>query len=82
MSKRRYGKRKEQVFAAICRLGEEFNTPPTQQQIADHLQMSPQYVSILMMQLELEGRIHWLTRYTYSVTQSDWQPPPENGISV
>jgi len=74
---RRYGKRKEDVFAAICALGEEFNTPPTQKQIAKHLGIPQSYVSQLMFRLEQEGRIKFLTRYTYTVTDSSWEAPPE-----
>ncbi len=75
MAKRRYGKRKEDVFEAICLLGEELSTPPTQKQIADHLGLPAPFISHLMMQLELEGRIQWLSRYTYTVTDSEWQAP-------
>jgi len=73
---RRYGKRKEDVFAAICLLAEESSTPPTQAQIAAHLNMAQQYVSQLMQDLESEGRIRWLSRYTYTVVESTWEAPP------
>jgi predicted transcriptional regulator len=75
MPRRYHGQRKEDVFEAICRLGETLSTPPTQRQIADDLGLPPQYVSLLMMQLELEGRIEWLTRYTYRVIDAEWQSP-------
>ena len=75
MTRRYHGQRKEDVFEAICRLGEVFNTPPTQKQIAEDLNLPQPFISHLMMQLEGEGRIRWLTRYTYTVTDSDWQPP-------
>lgn len=75
MMNSRYGKHKERVFEAICRLGETQSTPPTQQQIADDLGLSQPAVSIAMMLLETEGRIHWLSRYTYQVIHAEWQAP-------
>ncbi len=75
MSKRRYGKHLDAVYESICRLGETLSTPPTQRQIADDLDLPPQTVSLMMILLAEQGRIEWLTRYTYRVIHSEWQAP-------
>lgn len=68
---------RDRVFDAICELAEEFSTPPSQQQIADYLDISQQTVSNVFRELALLGRIEWLTRYTYRVHRATWEPPED-----
>jgi DNA-binding MarR family transcriptional regulator len=70
--------RADDVFDVICLYAlENQGSTPTAAYIADQLGLSQQRVSYLMMRLELEGRITWLTRYTYKVDNSSWDPPPD-----
>lgn len=70
----------KRVLEAICILAEELSTPPTQQQVAEHLDCSPQYVSAMMRELEHAGAIQWLTRYTYQVVNAEWLPPDIHSV--
>jgi len=67
----------KRVLDAICLLAEELGTPPPQKMIADHLQVSQQYVSKMMFALEIVGAIEWITRYYYRVIDATWEPPPD-----
>lgn len=69
---------REKVFEAICALGQELTTPPTQKQIADYANVSQQTVSNVFRELVMLERIVWLTRYTYRVPGADWNPPDES----
>jgi len=65
------------VYCAICTLAQSNGTPPTHEQIAQHLGVSRQWVSLLFEELVQDGRVEWQTRYTYTVTGAQWIPPQE-----
>jgi DNA-binding GntR family transcriptional regulator len=79
MAKRRT--RKDDVFDVIVQYAEAYpGSTPTQQQIAEELTLSQQRVNYLMMRLEIEGRIKYISRHTYYVPRSAWEPPDESEI--
>lgn len=76
---RRRHTRADDVFEVIARYAETYpGSTPSQQQIADELGLSQQRVGYLMMRLELQGRIAYLTQKSYYVPRSAWEPPPES----
>lgn len=80
-TKKRRRTRADDVFDTICAYAYENQgvTPPAQI-VADALGLSQQRVNYLMMRLELAGRITWLTRHSYKVNDSSWEPPPDSGL--
>jgi predicted transcriptional regulator len=77
----RESRRVDDVLRVICLYAQENpGGAPTTRQIARELNLSQQRVSYLMMRLERLGRITWLTRYTYRINQSVWEPPPDIDI--
>jgi len=66
----------DRVFNAICLLAREYGTTPPQTRVAEHLGVSKQYVSNMMLLMEKDGLIEWIDRYTYRVDDSTWTPPP------
>lgn len=71
--RRRRGRRKEDVFRVIVEMADENTITPSVTQIAEVMNISVQRVSLLMRELEIEGRITWLDRYRYRVNPSDWE---------
>ena len=69
------------VYHAICELARAHGTPPPQTMIADHMEVSRQYVSQEMRELEVAGLIRWLNRYVYAVDRSRWIPPDDADFS-
>ena len=70
--------RADDVFEVIRRYAETYpGSTPSQKQIAEELGLSQQRVGYLMMRLELVGKIAWLTRQSYYVPRSAWEPPPD-----
>jgi hypothetical protein len=70
--------RADDVLTAICIYAQlNSGATPNARQVAGMLNVSHQRVSYLMMRLELARRITWITRYTYKVNDSVWDPPPD-----
>jgi predicted transcriptional regulator len=71
--------RADDVFDVIVRYAETYpGSTPTQQYIADELDLSQQRVNYLMARLQIEGRVAYNGRHTYYVPRSAWEPPPES----
>ena len=70
--------RADDVLTSICIYAlANSGAAPNTRQLAEMLNVSQQRVSYLMMRLELSRRITWITRYTYKVNDSVWDPPPD-----
>ena len=74
--------RADDAFDAICRYAVKNQCLPTTRQIAVMIGVCQQRASHLMMVLENQGRIEWLTRHTYRVKNSIWKPPPDAKVEV
>ncbi len=70
----------KRVLDAICTLAEEFGGPPKQSEVAEHLDVSQQYVSKMMFGLSVLGVIEWRRHSAYKVVNARWEPPPETEI--
>lgn len=78
MSSNKRRTRADEAYEFICRYAlENQGSTPTTEQIGDELGVSKQRASYLMLRLAADRKITWLTRYTYKVERSTWDPPPE-----
>jgi len=69
--------RADDVMDAICMYAlENAGITPSSVEVAGQLDLSQQRVNYLMMRLALEGRIEWVSKQKYKVTDSTWEPPP------